>query len=153
MTWLDLISTLGLVLVAAGGYTQGLIRGALRLVALIAGGLLGAGLMLRLGTLGTSRTTALWASAAALLGIAISSLLAWSATNAVPRAVHESLPNRILGILPALVAGAIILALGLSLAERLAMTVQTQRLIRNGIVTGPLTGIVDLVEQRAAGLR
>lgn len=153
MTWLDLGCTLGLVLIAAGGYSQGLIRGVLRLVALVAGGLLGAGLMLRLGTLGTPSTTALWASAAALLGVAVSGLLAWSASNTVPRSVHESLPNRILGILPALLAGAIILALGLSLAERIAMTVQTQELIRTGIITGPLAGIVDLVEQRAAGLR
>lgn len=153
MTWLDVVCTLSLVLVAVGGYTQGLIRGTLRLIALAAGGLLGAGLMLRLGTLGTPRTTAIWASAAALLGVAVSSLLAWSATGAVPRTVHESLPNRILGIVPALFAGAVILALVLSLTERLAMTTQTQQLIRTGILTGPLVSIVDLVEQRAAGLR
>lgn len=153
MTWLDVVCILGLVLVAIGGYTQGLIRGALRLMALAAGGLLGAGLMLRLGALGTPRATAIWASAAALLGVAVSSMLAWSAGGAVPRAIHESLPNRILGILPALFAGAVILALVLSLAERIAMTTHTQQLIRTGIISGPLVSIVDFVEQRAAGLR
>jgi xanthine/uracil permease len=119
----------------------------LRLAALAAGGLLGAGLMLRLGTMGTPLATAGWAAAAALLGIVASSLMVWSATSAIPGTIHQSLPNRILGVVPALVAGAIILALGLSLAERVALRQGT------GLVTGPLVAVVDLVEQRAAGLR
>lgn len=153
MSWLDFACICGLILIAVGGYSQGLIRGVLRLAALAAGGLLGALLMLRLGTLGTPRSTAIWATAAALLGVAVSALVAWSATNSIPRAIHAALLNRLLGILPALAAGGIILALGLSLAERIALTAPTQDMIRTGRVTGPLIQIVDGIEQRVAGLR
>ena len=153
MTWLDLVCGLGLALLAVGGYSQGLIRGVLRLAALGAGGLLGAALILRLGTMGTARVTAGWAVAAALLAIGVSSMLAWSAARAVPRSAHRSLVNRVLGVIPALAAGLVILALGLSLGERVARAVETQQLIRAGALTGPLVALVDLLEQRAAGLR
>jgi uncharacterized membrane protein required for colicin V production len=153
MTWLDIMCILGLTLVAAGGYNQGFSRGILRLATLVVGGLLGAGLMFHMGTLGTPRATAVWAVAAALLAMIASSLIAWSAIGAVPRRVHEWLPNRILGLLPALVVGVIILALSLSFAERVASAVDTQQLIRTGMVTGPLVSAVDLVEQHTIGVR
>ena len=152
MTWLDVVCGLGLAVIAAGGYAQGLIRGALRLAALVAGGLLGAGLMLRLGTMGTPRATAGWAAAAELLGIAIAGMIAWSASAAVPHTVHQSLPNRVLGVVPALVAGSLVLALGLSLGERVTPSVAVQQLIRAGALTGPLVDLVDTLEQRAVGL-
>ena len=153
MTWLDLLCCLLLALVAVGGYTQGLLRGLLRLLALLAGGILGTLLMLRLGALGTPRATAAWAIAAALLGVAITGLLAWGAARVVPHFMHETLTNRLLGIVPALLIGLVILALLLGLVERVALTAETQEFIRDGLLTGPLVRVVDLVEQVVAGVR
>ena len=153
MTWLDLLCGLLLALMAVGGYAQGFIRGVLRLVALAAGGLLGIVFMLSLDAPATARATAGWAIAAALLGLALAALLAWSVARVVPRFVHEMQANRLLGALPALLIGLLIVALLLSVAERVAVTPETQAFIRDGTITGPLVGAVDLVEQVVAGVR
>ncbi len=153
MTWLDLLCGLLLLLLMAGGYAQGFIRGVLRLVALFGGGLLGTLLMLRLGTLGTAPTTAVWAAVVALIGVTVSSLIFWSLTRIVPPFVHARFLNRLLGTLPALLIGLVILALILSLADRVALREETQLLIREGLLTGPLVQTVDALEQTVAGVR
>jgi uncharacterized membrane protein required for colicin V production len=147
MTWLDLVCAMFVALVAVGGYAQGLIRGLLRLAALLVGGTIGILLMLRLGALATARMTAIWALVATGLGVAASGAMAWAATGAVPRRTHESTLNRLFGILPALAIGFVVLALVLGLAERVAIRPSDQAFIRSGLVTGPLVELVDRLEQ------
>ncbi len=153
MTWLDLVCGLFLALVAVGGYAQGLIRGVARLGVLLGGGALGALVVLQLGSFDTAAATAGWAAAIALLALGGTGLVGWSMARIVPRFMHAMLANRLLGVLPALLAGLVILALVLALAERLAVTSETQAFIRSGVVTGPLVSTVDLVEQLVAGVR
>jgi uncharacterized membrane protein required for colicin V production len=153
MTWLDLLCGLLLLLLGAGGYAQGFLRGLLRLVALLGGGAFGAALMLRMGTLGTAQATALWAAVAGIAGLLGIGLIFWTVLHAIPRFVHTSLPNRWLGVVPALVIGLVILALLLSFVERVALYPETQAFIRSGLLTGPLVEVVDLMEQIVAGVR
>ena len=153
MTWLDVVCMLLLLLVAAGGFTQGFIRGVLRLGTLAAGGALGALFTLRLGSLPTATGAAGWSAAATLLGIVVLGLVAWSASLALPRSVHEALANRIFGVAPAILTGLVILAVVLGLVERLAAAPETQALIREGALTGRLVSAVDIAEQLVAGVR
>ena len=153
MTWLDLLCGLLLALIAAGGFTQGCIRGVLRFGTLLAGGALGALFALRLRPLETATAVAGWAAAATLLGITVAGLLAWSASRAIPPSIHAATANRILGILPAAGAGLVILALLLGLAERLAIEPATQAFIRGGALTGRLVRAIDVAEQVVAGAR
>ena len=153
MTLLDVVCGVFLVLVGIGGYAQGLIRGVLRLLALLGGAALGTLFALRVGSSGTARGAAGWAGAAALLGIVVCGLVAWSAAKAIPPFVHRTLANRLLGVLPALLLGLLILAVGLGLAERVVAAPETQAYIRSGLLTGPLVEAVDVAEQIAAGVR
>lgn len=153
MTWLDLVSLIFLVLVGVGGYTQGLIRGLVRLLALAAGGILGALFVLWLGSLETARATVGWATVGALLSLAACAALAWGVSKAVPKVTHRRLSNRVLGVVPALAIGLLVLAIGLGLADRVAMSPATQALIRRGMLTGPLVAVTDLLEQIVAGVR
>ena len=153
MTLLDVVCWLFLALVGIGGYAQGLIRGVLRLLALLGGAVMGTLFALRVGSTGTAPGAAGWAGVMALLGIAVCGLVAWSAAKAIPPFVHRTLINRLLGVLPALLLGLLILALGLGLAERVVVASETQAYIRSGWLTGPLIGAVDVAEQIVAGVR
>jgi hypothetical protein len=94
-----------------------------------------------------------WAGAAALLGVAVCGLVAWSAAKAIPSFVHRTLANRLLGVIPALLLGLLMLALGLGLAVRVVVAPETQAYIRAGLLTGPLVEAVDVAEQIVAGVR
>jgi hypothetical protein len=100
-----------------------------------------------------ARATAMWAASAALLGLAFTAAIAWAASRGVPRFVHQTLTNRLLGILPALLIGLVMVALGLALIDRIALEPATQELIRRGVLTGPLVAVVDVLEQIIAGVR
>ena len=152
MTWLDLICVLFLLLAGAGGYTQGFIRGSLRLLALSVAGVVGVLFALRLVLPETASATLLWGGAAALLGFVVAALLAWSANRAIPDFVHRSPANRLLGILPAAGIALMILVLGLGVGERLTASSTAQAFLRSGILTGPLVGAGDLIEQMLAGI-
>jgi uncharacterized membrane protein required for colicin V production len=153
MTWLDVLCGIFLLLGGAGGYAQGFIRSSLRLLALLLGGILGMLFMLRLGSAGTTQGAVLRAAGAMVLGLAVTSLAAWSADKAVPHFVHRSLTNKILGILPGMLIGLLILTIGLGLADRLALSAATQEFLRRGVVAGPLVAAGDLVEQMVVGVR
>ena len=152
MTWLDLTCALFLLLAGAGGYSQGFIRGSLRLLVLLSTGVLGVLFALRPDSLATARTTLQWSAAGALLGFAVAAFLAWSANRAIPDFVHRSPANRLLGILPAAGIALMILVLGLGVGERLTASSTAQAFLRSGILTGPLVGAGDLIEQMVAGV-
>ncbi len=152
MTWLDLICGLFLLLASIGGYTQGFIRGSLRLLVLLSAGVLGVLFALRPDSLATARATLLWTGAFALLGFAVAAILAWNANRAIPDFVHRSPANRLLGILPALLIAVVVLVLGLGVGERLVVSPTDQAFIRSGVLTGPLVDTGDLIEQIVAGV-
>lgn len=100
--------------------------------------------MQRVGYLPEARTTAMWAAAAALLGLSIAILLSWSISMAVPPWLHHHVVNRILGIFPAIIVGLLILTLGLGLADRLVDQPSQQAFLRSGSLTGILVQFVDI---------
>ena len=152
MTWLDLICGLFLLLAGIGGYTQGFIRGSLRLLVLLSAGVLGVLFALRPDSLATARSTLLWTGVVTMLGLAVAALLAWNANRAIPDFVHRSPANRLLGILPAAGIALVILVLGLEVGERLIASPTDQDFIRSGVLTGPLVDTGDLIEQIVAGV-
>lgn len=89
----------------------------------------------------------LWTVGAALLGILVTSLFTWSISRAVPAFIHESLVNRVLGVLPAVLIDLVVLTFALGLAERLALTIDQRVFLRGGLLTGPLIAITDWLEQ------
>ena len=153
MTWLDLICVVFLAIVGIGGFAEGFIRGFLRLLALLAGGALGALFVPRLGAplgVGAAIGVALAAGMGAML---VTGLLAWSAARAIPGFIHDILANRLLGVVPAVMLALLILTLALGLAERIADAPETQEFLRSGTLTGPLIDATDLLEQTIAGVR
>ena len=153
MTWLDLVCVGFVLLAGAGGYAQGFLRGILRLLALLLGGALAGLVVARLDPRTAVASTLAGAIGTLLLAIAAAGVLAWQAARGLPRAVHESLPNRVLGILPALLIALLMLALLLGLVERVVISTEAQLFIRDGLLTGPLVAVVDTVEQTLAGVR
>ena len=147
MTWLDLVCLLGFGVVAVGGYTQGFVRGILRLVALAGGGALGTLFMMRVQFGDDLRQIILWTAGAALLGILVVSLFIWSISRAIPAAIHNSIINRVLGIVPAFAVQIVVLTFALGLADRLALTTDLRLFLRGGLVTGPLIAVTDWLEQ------
>lgn len=147
MTWLDLVCLLTLGIVAVGGYTQGFVRGMLRIFSLVGGGALGLLFMLRIEPSDDLQQMVLWTIGAGLLGIVITSLFSWSVSRAIPPFVHHSITNRVLGVVPALIIELVVLIVVLGLADRLAITPDHSTFLRSGILTGPLIVIVDWIEQ------
>ena len=147
MTWLDLVCLLTLGIVVVGGYTQGFVRGMLRILSLVGGGGLGVLFMLRVEPSDNLQQMIMWMVGAALLGIVITSLFSWSVSRAIPPSVHHSITNRVLGIVPALMIVLVVLVVVLGLADRLAITADQSTFLRSGILTGPLIVIVDWIEQ------
>ena len=153
MTPLDGAVIAFLLLVSAGGYYQGLIRGLTRLAALFAIGL--ATVILSIGINAQDnlqsmilRTLALFVAVVLLVGG-----VAWLVNRAFPLGWHTSRVNKVLGIVPALLQGVVIAALLVGLVHRLAMEQEVQRYIAAGVVTGPLTEPLLWVEQSLAGVR
>lgn len=146
MTWLDFVCLLTFFVVAMGGYAQGFVQGALRLLSLVGGGALGILFMLRLDTGDDLRPLVIWTIGAALLGILVVGLFCWSISRAIPPAIHNAPANRVLGVLPALLVEVIVLVAVLGLADRL-MTPQQSYFLRSGFLTGPLIVITDWIEQ------
>jgi uncharacterized membrane protein required for colicin V production len=150
ITALDGAVVVALLLITVGGYRQGLIRGLTRLAGLLIAGLLalllGAGASLRGGIESlVIRTAALFAGVLLVVGA-----LTWLVNRAVPRPLHESLVNRVLGVLPALLQGLVVIALLLGLAHRIAIDDEMARYIAGGRVTGPLVQPFDWLERSLA---
>ena len=147
MTWLDAAVVAFLLLVGAGGYHQGLIRGLTRLVALAAIALTALVLGLSVDSDGDLRTLLLRMAALCLAVILVVGTVTWGLNRLVPRAWHRSLANRLLGTLPALLLGVAVAALLLGLAHRLAIDPGTQRELERGVLTGPLVQPVSWLER------
>ena len=153
MTALDAAVLALLVLIGAGGYHQGLIRGLTRLLGLLLIAfitlLLSAGISTR-GELRPMilRTLALCAAVMLLVGALI-----WQLNRSIPRAWHAARINKRLGVLPALLQGLIVAALTLGLVHRLALEPEMQQYLARGVVTGPLILPVSWIEQSLAGMR
>ncbi|HSH80408.1 MAG TPA: hypothetical protein VLA19_17915 [Herpetosiphonaceae bacterium] len=153
MTWLDVVCILALALIAAGGYVQGLIRGLVRLLALLGGGGLAAVAVLNLDTASSAPGTAAVAVAITTALLAIAGLAAWMLSRSLPSSAHAAPVNRLLGVVPALALGFVLLAVLVGLAERVALTTETQAFIRAGALSGRLVQLVDTIEQLVAGIR
>lgn len=153
MTALDAAVIALLVLISAGGYHQGLIRGLTRLLglALIA-------LTTLIFSVGISNRGDLQAMILRTLALCAAIILAvgaliWLLNRAIPRAWHNALINKLLGIVPALLQGVIVAALILGLVHRLALEQEMQQYLARGLVTGPLVLPVSWLEQSLAGVR
>ena len=152
MTLLD-AAVLGLlVLIGAGGYHQGLIRGVTRAAALLTIGmltvLLSAGVVID-GSIQSviTRTLTIFGGVFLLVGT-----LTWIVNRAIPRAFHATLTNRVLGIVPGLLQGLIVLALALGFVHRVALDQAMQEYIARGVITGPLILPFDWLERTLAGV-
>lgn len=138
VTALDAGVVAAMLLIGIGGYRQGLLRGLTRVAALLIAALLalllGAGMSLR----GAVETIAVRSAALFAGMLLVAAGIALLVNRLIPRALHESLINRVLGIFPALLQGVIVLALLLGFAHRVAITDEMQRYVAAGRVTGPL---------------
>lgn len=152
MTALDVAVLAALLLIGLGGYHQGLLRGLTRLTALLSAALLALLLGLR-----TPLRGALASDVARLavlfVGLLIATgTLAWLVNRAIPSALHAARLNRVLGIVPALALGCVVLALLLGLAQRLAPSDALAASIAGGRVTGRLAQAFLWLERALAGL-
>ncbi len=151
MTALDLGIVVMVVLLALGGYRQGLVRGTVRMLAILAVGVLAALLLVQLTPHGTLQS---WLAQAGfvLASIALAIVaIAWLLNRLVPLQVHAARWNRTLGVVPALVQGLVIIAVVLGLAYRLAITPEQQRYIAEGVLSGPLSQPLLWLERTVLG--
>ncbi len=152
MTLLDAAVLLLLLLIGAGGYHQGLIRGLTRTAALLTIGMLtlllstGAAIEGSIQTVVT-RTLTIFGGVLLLVGT-----LTWLVNRAIPNAFHQTLTNKILGIVPGLIQGLIVLALALGFVHRVALDQAMQEYIARGAITGPLIQPFDWLERTLAGV-
>lgn len=153
MTALDVAVIILLLVIAAGGYQQGLIRGLMRTAALSAIGLIGATFSLGLAIDGSLQAVLL--RVVALFGgiVCLVSATAWLINRLIPPTFHYSRLNRVLGVIPALVQGFLVLTLALGLFHRLAFEQETQQYIASGFITGRLIQPVSWLERSIAGVR
>jgi uncharacterized membrane protein required for colicin V production len=153
MTLLDAAVLALLALIGAGGYHQGLIRGITRTAALLAIGmltaLLSAGVTLE-GSIQIVIARTLTIFGGVLLVVAT---LTWLINWAIPPGFHDTLINRLLGIVPGLLQGLIVLALALGFAHRVALDLAMQQYIARGLVTGPLILPFGWLERTLAGVQ
>lgn len=153
MTLLDAGVIALLVLIGAGGYQQGLVRGLTRTGALLLIGLITALLSIGISLQGGIQQVLLRTFALFCGGVLVVGALIWLVNRVVPASFHRARLNRVLGVLPAIVQGTIVLALALGFIHRVAFDQETQRYIARGIVTGPLIEPVAWLEQSLAGVR
>lgn len=141
-----------LILAGFGGYRQGFVRGLTRSIALIGTGALAFVISSSLIITGSVRAVILRTlaliAAALLLNVGAITLL----NRVIPRSLHESRVNRLLGVVPAVLQALIIAAVVVGLAHRLAETPELQRYIAGGILTGRLVEPVAWVERSLARL-
>lgn len=137
-------------LMASGGYRQGCVRGMVRLVALALIGGLSVLPVLLLPPTDTLRGSMLQAGAIAVCTVLVAALLARAMNRKVARDVHQARWNRVLGVVPALVQGVVLVALLVGLAHRLAITPEHQHYIAQGWISGPLSQPLVWLERAAA---
>jgi uncharacterized membrane protein required for colicin V production len=152
ITALDAGVVAALLLIGIGGYRQGLLRGITRFSALLIAALLA--LLLGFGTsLRGAIETIILRSAALFAGVLlVAAGVALLVNRLIPRVLHESLINRVLGIFPALLQGLIVISLVLGLAHRVAITDEMAHYLAGGRVTGPLIQPFDWLERSLAGV-
>lgn len=153
MTLLDTAVIALLVLIAAGGYQQGLLRGLTRTAALLLIGLITALLSIGISLQGSIQQVVLRTIALFCGGVLAVGAIIWLVNRVVPSTFHRARINRLLGVLPAIVQGTIVLALTLGFIHRVALDQETQRYIARGIITGPLIEPFAWLEQSLAGMR
>lgn len=153
MTIVDVAALLLLGLLGLGGYRQGFLRGVARLLALVIGGVTGLALVLNLPVVDSAAGAGARAALIALGSLGVASAVIWLGMRSVPPSIHRNRANHILGIVPALLAGLVLLTLALGLADRVALYQTTQATLRHGLITGPLVALVDVLEQTLAGVR
>jgi uncharacterized membrane protein required for colicin V production len=153
MTLLDAAVLALLALIAVGGYHQGLIRGITRMLALLMIGLLtallSAGMTIE-GSIHIVMMRTLLIFGGVLLVVAT---LTWLINWAIPRSFHDTLINKLLGIVPGLLQGLIVLALALGFAHRVAVDLAMQQYLARGLVTGPLILPFGWLERTLAGVQ
>lgn len=153
MTLLDAGALAFILLVAAGGYKQGFIRGVTRLSALVVIALLTSGFSIGLDFSGSVEVVVLQTLALFGGGVLIVTGIIWLLNRAVPARMHTARLNKALGVVPAVVQSMIILALVLGFAQRVALEQTQQQYIARGLVTGPLIQPFAWFEQTLAGVR
>jgi uncharacterized membrane protein required for colicin V production len=153
MTLLDAAVLALLALIGAGGYHQGLIRGITRTAGLLIIGALTA--ILSAGIVGEGsirnviiRTLTIFIGVLLVVGILI-----WIINRAIPRAFHTTLVNKVLGIVPGLIQGLIVVALALGFVHRVALDQAMQQYIARGLITGPLIEPFGWIERTLAGVQ
>lgn len=153
MTLLDAAVLGVLALIAVGGYHQGLIRGITRTAALLAIGLLAA--LLTAGATIEGSIQSVILRALALFGgvLLVIATLTWLINWAIPHSFHATLINKILGIVPALLQGLIVLALALGFFHRIALDQAMQEYLARGLITGPLIQPFGWLERTLAGVQ
>lgn len=153
MTLLDAAVVALLALIGAGGYHQGLIRGITRTAALLAIGLLAA--ILTAGATIEGSIQHVIVRTLTIVGgvLLVVSTLTWLINWAIPRSFHATLLNKILGIVPALLQGLIVLALALGFLHRVAIDQGMQNYLAGGLVTGPLILPFGWLERTLAGVQ
>lgn len=153
MTLLDAAVLALLGLIGAGGYHQGLIRGITRTAALLTIGLLAA--ILTAGATIEGSIQSVIARTLALFGgvVLVVGTLTWLINWAIPRSFHATLINKLLGIVPGVLQGLIVLALALGLLHRIALDQAMQQYLARGLVTGPLIQPFGWLERTLAGVQ
>lgn len=153
MTLLDAAVLALLALIGAGGYYQGLIRGITRTAALLAIGLLAA-LLTSSATIEGAIQTVILRTLTIVGGVLlVVGTLTWLINWAIPRSFHATLINKILGIVPALIQGLIVLALALGFFHRIALDQAMQDYLARGLITGPLIQPFGWLERTLAGVQ
>lgn len=150
ITALDAGIVVFLMLVGLGGVRQGLVRGTVRLLAVLAIGLLCSLLLFQLSPGGTLRSSLVQAGVVLVITALTVGATAWLANRLVPYHVHVARWNQAFGIIPALIQGLVIAVVLLGLAHRLAITPEQQQYIAQGLVSGPLSRPLSWLE-RALG--
>jgi uncharacterized membrane protein required for colicin V production len=152
MTWLDAGVVVFILLVGLGGYYQGLLRGLTRTIALLGTGLIALTLSLGAAIGGTLEGVVVRTLALVLAVVLVVGVITWSINRVIPRSFHHSPVNRVLGVVPAVLQGVIVVALVLGFVHRVAFDQATQRYIEQGRVTGPLIVPFSWIERSLSRL-
>jgi uncharacterized membrane protein required for colicin V production len=153
MTLLDAAVLALLVLIGAGGYYQGLIRGITRTAGLLIIGVLTAILSAGIVSEGSIRNVIIRTLTIFIGVLLVVGTLIWIINRAIPRGFHTTLVNKALGIVPGLLQGVIVLALALGFVHRVALDQAMQQYIARGLITGPLIQPFGWIERTLAGVQ
>lgn len=153
MTLLDVAACVLLFLIAMGGYRQGLIRGLVRAAALSTIAMSALILSISLSITGSLRSVIMQSMLLILALTLMITMFALAVNRLVPRRYHTFVVNRVLGVIPALVQGLLIMTLAFGLIHRLAFDQNIQLYLERGIVTGPLIQPVSWLERTLAGVQ